>query len=75
MYATCSTPLFLPDLITLIIFGEAYKLWSLSLCSLLQPHATSFLLGPNILLSTLFSDTLTIYTLPLVWETKFHTHK
>jgi hypothetical protein len=30
-----------------------YKLWSSSLCSLLQPPATSSLLGPNILLSTL----------------------
>jgi hypothetical protein len=31
-----------------------YKLWSFSLCSVLQPPATSSLLGPNILLSTLF---------------------
>jgi hypothetical protein len=30
-----------------------YKLWSSSLCSLLQPPATSSLLGPNILLSIL----------------------
>jgi hypothetical protein len=30
-----------------------YKLWSFSLCSLLQPPSTSSLLGPNILLSTL----------------------
>jgi hypothetical protein len=31
-------------LITLITFGEASKLWSSSLCSLLQPPATSFLI-------------------------------
>jgi len=35
-------------------------LWSSSLCSLLQPLSTSSLLGPNILLSTLFSDTFTL---------------
>jgi hypothetical protein len=34
------------------IFVEAYKLWSSSLCSLLQPPATSSLLAPNIFLST-----------------------
>jgi hypothetical protein len=49
------------------------KLWSSSLCSLLQPHTTSSLLGQNILLNTLFSNTL-ICVLLLVWETKFHRH-
>jgi len=42
-------------------FGTEYKLWSFwssSLCSFLQPPTTSFLLGPNILLSTLFSNAL-----------------
>jgi hypothetical protein len=33
-----------------------YKLWSSSVCSLLQPLATSSLLGPNILLSAPSSD-------------------
>jgi hypothetical protein len=37
-----------------------YKLRNYSLCSLLQSPATSFLLGPNIILSTLFSVTLNI---------------
>jgi hypothetical protein len=36
------------DLITLKIFGEAYKLWSSSLCNLLQPPATSSRLGPSV---------------------------
>jgi hypothetical protein len=34
-------------LITLITFGEAYKLWSSSLCSLLQSPATSSLLSKH----------------------------
>jgi hypothetical protein len=36
----------------------------------LHPFVTSSHLGPNILLSTVFSDT--IYILPLGWNTKFH---
>jgi len=43
-------------LITVIMFFEVYKLWNPSLCSLLLFLATS----PNILFSTLFSDTLNI---------------
>jgi len=61
VHATCPTHfiLFL-ELITLIIFGEACKLWSFSLCSLFQPPTTSSFLGPNILLSTLFLNTLNL---------------
>jgi hypothetical protein len=36
------------------------KLWSSSLCSFLQPPVTSSLLGPNILVSTLFLNTLSL---------------
>jgi hypothetical protein len=39
---------------------EASKLWSSSLCSLLQPPATYFFLDPIILLSTLFSRTFNL---------------
>jgi len=65
--------LILFDLITLIIFSELYKLWSSSLCRLLQPPAPSSLSDPNTYLSTLSSDTLDLCSSFHV-KTKFHTH-
>jgi hypothetical protein len=48
-HAYCMSRAFiLLDLITLIIFCEAYKLRSSSLSSRLQPPATSSFLGPNV---------------------------
>jgi hypothetical protein len=47
-------------LIILIILGEEYKSRSSSLCSFLYSPVTSSLFGPNILLSTLFSNTLSL---------------
>ena len=54
--ATCTTHLILLDFITRKMCGEEYRSWSSSLCSFLHSPVTSSLLGPNILLSTLFSN-------------------
>jgi hypothetical protein len=53
-------PLFLLHPITLIGSSEALKSGGSSLCSLLQPSATFSYLGPNILFSILFSNTLIV---------------
>ena len=47
------------DIITLAILGKRYKLWSSSLFWFLHSPFTSFL-GPNIHLSILFSNTLSL---------------
>jgi len=62
---TCATfpaHLILLNLITRIIFGEKNRSLSSPLCSFLHSRATSSLLGPNILLNTLFSNTLSLRT-------------
>jgi hypothetical protein len=62
LHATCPAHLILLYLITLIIFCEAYNLWRSSLCSLLQPHVPSSVLGPNILLTNLLTHTLHLFS-------------
>ena len=55
---TYPTHLILLDFITRTILGEEYRSLSSSLCSLLHSPVTSSLLGPNILLNAIFSNTL-----------------
>jgi hypothetical protein len=57
--ATCPVYLILLDLITRTILGE-YRSWSSSLWRFLHSPAPSSLLGPNILLNALFSNTLSL---------------
>ena len=59
--ATWPVHLNLLDSITLIILGEWYKLWNSSLLSFLHSPFKS-LLGPNIRLKILFTNTLSLHS-------------
>ena len=72
--ATCRAHPILLDLITGIIFGEEYRSVSSS-CSFLYSPVTSSLLGPNILLSTLFSHTLSLHSFLSVSDQVSHPYR
>ena len=67
-------PFILLDFITNTILGEEYRELRSSLCNFLHSPVTPSLLGPNVLLSTLLSDTLSLCVPPSMSATKFHIH-
>jgi len=72
---TCPAYLILLHLITRIILDEEYRSFNSSLCSVFHSPVTSSLLGPNILLSTLFSNTLSLRSSLTVSDQVSHPHK
>jgi hypothetical protein len=60
IHATCPAHLILLDFITRKIFGEQYRSLSSSIRSFLYSPGTSSILGPNIFLSTIFSNTFSL---------------
>ena len=60
---------------TRTIFGKEYRSWSFSLYSFLHSTVTSSLLGPNILLNNLFSNTLSVRSSLNVSDAVSHPYK
>ena len=60
--ATCPAHLILLNFTTHTILGNEYRSLSSSLCNFLRSPVTSTLLGPDTLLNTLFSNTLSLHS-------------
>jgi len=73
--ATCPAHLILLYFITRTILGERYRSLSFSLCSFLHSPVTLSLLGPNIPLNTLFSNTLSLCSFLNVSDQVSHPYK
>jgi len=67
--------LILLDFITQKILGEEYRSLRSSSCSFLHSPVTLSLLGPNILLNTLFSNTLSLHSSLSVSDQVSHPYK
>ena len=75
IHATCPAHLICLDFTTLTILGKEYRSFSSLLCSFLHSPVTSSLLGPNILLNTLFSNTLSLRSSLNVSDQVSHPYK
>ena len=73
--AACPAHPILLDLITRTILGEEYRSLSSSLHSFLHSPVISSLLDPNILFSTLFSNTLRLRSSLIVGDQVSHPYK
>ena len=60
LYSLLPSKLYVNTAIPRTIFGEEYRSLSSSLCSFLYSPITLSLLGPNILLNTVFSNTVSL---------------
>jgi hypothetical protein len=63
------------DFITRTLLGKEYRQFSSSLCNFLHSPVTSSLLDPNIFLSTLFSNTLSLRSSFYISDQVSHPHR
>jgi len=73
--ATCPAYLILFDFITRTLLVEQYRSLSSSLCCFLHSPVTLSLLGPNILLNRLFSNTFSVLSSLIVSDQVSHPYK